>query len=68
MLQWFNAEQVEEEANVDGMIQKLKLAGADKGALYLLDRELGMRVFTPPAAKGAGAMPAMPAGPAMPAN
>lgn len=47
-LQWFIEEQVEEEASTDGVVQQLKLAG-DGGGLFLLDRELGQRVFTPPA-------------------
>ncbi|MBT3376255.1 MAG: ferritin [Lentisphaerae bacterium] len=48
-LQWFVAEQVEEEANVDGIIQQLKLMAGAPGALFMLDRELGQRVYTPPA-------------------
>jgi len=51
-LQWFVAEQVEEEASADAVIQQLKLAGDAPGALFMLDRELGARVFTPPPAKG----------------
>ena len=47
-LQWYISEQVEEEANVDGVIQKLKLASGAPGALFMLDVELGQRVFTPP--------------------
>lgn len=45
-LQWFISEQVEEEASVDGVIKKLRLAGP--GGLFMIDRELGQRVFTPP--------------------
>lgn len=48
-LQWFVDEQVEEEASADAVIQQLKLAGDAPGALFMLDRELGQRVFTPPA-------------------
>jgi len=47
-LQWFVGEQVEEEASVDGVIQQLKLMEGAPGALFMLDRELGQRVFTPP--------------------
>jgi ferritin len=50
-LQWFVAEQVEEEASVDSVIQRLKLADSAPGALFMLDQELAKRVFTPPAAK-----------------
>jgi ferritin len=48
-LQWFITEQVEEEASANEVIQNLKLAGNDPHALFMLDRELGTRVFTPPA-------------------
>jgi ferritin len=48
-LQWFVAEQVEEEASVDEVVQKLKLMGDAKGALFMLDQELGRRtVMLPP--------------------
>jgi ferritin len=49
-LQWFITEQVEEEASANEVIQNLKLAGNDAHALFMLDRELGTRVFTPPPA------------------
>lgn len=53
---WFVDEQVEEEANAQDIISKLKLIGDDKSALYLLDKDLSTRVFTPPVMKaGAGA-------------
>lgn len=48
-LQWFVSEQVEEEANAHELVQKLKLMGDDKSALFMLDRELATRVFVPPA-------------------
>lgn len=48
-LQWFVAEQVEEEASADELVQKLKLAGDNSGALFMVDAEIGKRVFTPPA-------------------
>ena len=46
-LQWFISEQVEEEANVGELVSKLKLIG-DGGALFMLDKDLSTRVFTPP--------------------
>jgi ferritin len=49
-LQWFVSEQVEEEASVDEVAQKLKLIGGDGGGLFMLDQELAQRVFTPPTA------------------
>jgi ferritin len=47
-LHWFVAEQVEEEASADDVVQKLKLAGKSGSALFMIDRELGQRIFTPP--------------------
>ncbi len=50
-LQWFVTEQVEEEASVDKVVQRLKLAGDQGGGLFMIDKELETRVFTyPPAA------------------
>jgi ferritin len=46
-LQWFVAEQVEEESSADKVVQSLKLAGDQGGGLFMLDRELAQRVFTP---------------------
>lgn len=48
---WFIDEQVEEEANAQDIISKLKLIGEDKSALYLLDKDLSARVFVPPVMK-----------------
>ncbi len=52
-LQWFVNEQVEEEMSADNVVQNLKIANEAPGALFMIDRELGQRVFTPPANKGA---------------
>ena len=49
-LQWFIAEQVEEEASADTMVQKLKLTQNAPGGIFQLDTEMAARVFTPPAA------------------
>lgn len=46
-LQWFVTEQVEEEANVEEIIQKIEMIGDNKSGLYLLDNELGSRVAAP---------------------
>jgi ferritin len=51
-LQWFVAEQVEEEASADEILQKLKMIGKDGGGLFMIDRELGQRTYTPPALEG----------------
>ena len=50
-LQWFIAEQVEEEATASDMVQKFAMAGEHPSGLYQLDKELAGRVFTPPAAE-----------------
>ena len=51
-LQWFVNEQVEEESSADAIVQKLKLMADAPGGMYMLDNEMGQRVFTPPAAEG----------------
>jgi len=48
-LQWFVTEQIEEEANDNDIISKLKLVGKKGDALLMIDKELAARVFTPPA-------------------
>lgn len=47
-LQWFVAEQVEEEASVGAVVDSLKLIGNDSAGLFALDLELAKRVFTQP--------------------
>jgi ferritin len=42
-LQWFVAEQVEEEASTYRIVQQLKLIGDDRAGLFLIDRELALR-------------------------
>jgi len=42
-LQWFVAEQVEEEANADRIVKVLERIGEAAGPLLMLDRELGGR-------------------------
>jgi ferritin len=54
-LQWFVAEQVEEEENADAIVRQLKLIGDNPHALLMLDRELATRVFVPPVAAGGSA-------------
>jgi ferritin len=44
-LQWYVTEQVEEEDNFSKLIEKIKLV-KDAG-LYMLDKEVGTRVFVP---------------------
>ncbi len=46
-LQWFVAEQVEEESAADRVLQQLRLMKDAPGGLFMIDRELGQRVFAP---------------------
>jgi ferritin len=50
-LQWFVAEQVEEEASALEIVDQLKLIGKDTSTLFMLDRELGSRTFEAPTAE-----------------
>jgi ferritin len=43
MLQWFVTEQVEEEASIDEIVQRMKMFGTDGAALFMLDRDLEAR-------------------------
>jgi ferritin len=51
-LQWFVNEQVEEESSADEVVQKLKMIKNAPEGQFLIDRELGQRVFTPPTTEG----------------
>jgi ferritin len=42
-LQWFITEQVEEEDSASLIVDQLKMAGNDRAALLILDRQLGAR-------------------------
>ena len=48
-LDWFIKEQVEEEKNAEDLVKKMELFGNDSKSLYLLNQELGTRVYTPTA-------------------
>ena len=48
-LQWFIAEQVEEEESASDMVQKFRMAGEHPAGLYQLDKELAARVYNVPA-------------------
>lgn len=43
-LQWYVAEQVEEEAHASGFVDKLKLVGDSPQGLFMIDSELAKRV------------------------
>ncbi len=48
LLDWYIKEQVEEEANVGGVLATLRLIGDDKKALLMLDKDLATRTFVAP--------------------
>lgn len=50
LMQWYVTEQVEEEANVDDIVNKLKMVGGDGAGLFLMDRELKGRAAAAPGA------------------
>lgn len=54
-LQWYVHEQVEEENNVGTVLGQLKLIKDAPQALFMLDKEMAQRIFTPPAAAEGGA-------------
>ena len=49
VLQWFVTEQVEEEKIASGILEQIKLLKDAPNGMFMIDRELGQRVFTPPA-------------------
>jgi len=46
-LQWFVTEQVEEEAEPDHILQKLKMIGKEGNGVIMMDKALASRKFTP---------------------
>ncbi len=48
LLDWFIKEQGEEEKNASDLIMKMELFGSDAKGLYMLNSELGGRVYTAP--------------------
>ncbi len=47
-LDWFVKEQGEEETNANDLISKMELFGSDPKGLYMLNQELGARVYSAP--------------------
>lgn len=47
-LKWFVDEQVEEEANVEKILATLKLINGQGNGIFMMDRELGQRLFVDP--------------------
>lgn len=50
-LQWYVAEQIEEEALARNILDKINLIGDDKGGLYLFDNDVKLLVGQAPAPK-----------------
>ena len=50
MLKWFIDEQVEEEENAQTIIDNLKMIQGNGYGLFMLDKELGARTYTPASA------------------
>ena len=51
-LQWYVAEQIEEEATAKSILDKINLIGDDKGGLYLFDRDIQQVAAASAAANG----------------
>ena len=47
-LDWFVKEQGEEETNANDLITKYELFGSDPKSLYMLNQELGARIYSAP--------------------
>jgi len=47
-LQWFVAEQVEEEASAGEVLERMKMIGGDSAGMFVMDMELAKRVFVAP--------------------
>ncbi len=45
LLSWFSKEQIEEEATAEKVLGQLEMVGSSKEGLFMMDRELGTRVF-----------------------
>ena len=50
-LQWYVEEQVEEEANVGTLLERMKMIADDSAGMFALDMEMAKRVFTPPSSE-----------------
>lgn len=45
LLAWFVNEQIEEESNTDKICRQMEMIGDSKQGIFMLDRELGTRIF-----------------------
>jgi ferritin len=53
LLHWFIEEQVEEEASAKEIIDQLDLISGSKMGVYMLDKQMAARTFSPPAEEDA---------------
>lgn len=53
-VQWYVSEQLEEEALARTILDKIRMIGADKGGMYLFDRDLENSAITPDTEASAG--------------
>jgi ferritin len=51
MLNWFIDEQIEEMDSMNAILKQLERMGEKGNGIYMLDKELAQRTFTPPAAE-----------------
>jgi len=51
-LQWFVAEQVEEESSVKAILKKLQFVGDSPASILMIDQEMSQRTFIPPVKEG----------------
>ena len=45
ILAWFANEQIEEESNTDRAVRQIEMVGDSKEGIFMLDREMGTRIF-----------------------
>ncbi|THB78347.1 MAG: ferritin [Desulfobulbaceae bacterium] len=50
-LQWYVEEQVEEEANVGTLLERMRMIADDSAGMFALDMEMAKRTFTPPSSE-----------------
>jgi ferritin len=62
LLAWYVTEQVEEEKNATEILQTLRMIGDNTSALFLYDKELGVRMVTVPTDFSKGVTAAMGGG------
>ncbi len=51
LLQWYVEEQVEEESTADDLLNKISILGEKGQGIFMMDKDLSGRTFTPPASE-----------------